>query len=100
MRADRPANRMVSSEPPGHVRKESAVQADSIATDPVEASRLRELDDTHWLHPQGDLGAAPGMAPKLMFGRGQGSTLFDVGGRPYLDAMAGLWNVNVGYGRA
>ena len=75
------------------------MQADSIATDPAEASRLRELDDTHWLHPQGDLGAPPGMAPKLMFSRGQGSTLFDVGGRPYLDAMAGLWNVNVGYGR-
>ena len=69
------------------------------ALDPAEAGRLRELDDTHWLHPQGDLGAPPGTAPPLMFGRGRGSTLFDVTGRPYLDAMAGLWNVNVGYGR-
>jgi len=68
--------------------------------DPTEASRLRELDDTHWLHPQGDLGAAPGIAPRLMFGRGRGSTLYDVEERPYLDAMAGLWNVNAGYGRA
>src|SRR5215471_3673135 len=68
--------------------------------DPMEASRLRELDDTHWLHPQGDLGAAPGIAPRLMFGRGRGSTLYDVEERPYLDAMAGLWNVNTGYGRA
>ena len=30
---------------------------------------------------------------------GQGSTLTDAQGRPYLDAMAGLWCVNVGYGR-
>jgi putrescine aminotransferase len=35
-----------------------------------------------------------------MFGRGRGSTLYDVEERPYLDAMAGLWNVNTGYGRA
>ncbi|HEY7198780.1 MAG TPA: aminotransferase class III-fold pyridoxal phosphate-dependent enzyme, partial [Candidatus Dormibacteraeota bacterium] len=68
--------------------------------DPMEASRLRELDDTHWLHPQGDLGAAPGTAPRLMLCRGRGSTLYDVEDRPYLDAMAGLWNVNAGYGRA
>jgi L-2,4-diaminobutyrate transaminase len=31
---------------------------------------------------------------------GQGSTLTDDQGRTYLDAMAGLWCVNVGYGRA
>jgi putrescine---pyruvate transaminase len=75
------------------------VQADWTGMDPTEASRLHELDETHWLHPQGGLDAPPGTAPALMFSRGRGSTLFDVGGRPYLDAMAGLWNVNVGYGR-
>src|SRR5262249_3640110 len=31
--------------------------------------------------------------------RGQGCTLWDSSGRAYLDAMAGLWCVNVGYGR-
>jgi putrescine aminotransferase len=75
------------------------VQTDWTATDPTEASRLHELDETHWLHPQGNMGTPPGMAATLMFGRGRGSTLFDVEGRPFLDAMAGLWNVNVGYGR-
>ena len=30
---------------------------------------------------------------------GRGSTLTDDQGRTYLDAMAGLWCVNVGYGR-
>jgi L-2,4-diaminobutyrate transaminase len=31
--------------------------------------------------------------------RGEGCTLWDSRGRAYLDAMAGLWCVNVGYGR-
>jgi adenosylmethionine-8-amino-7-oxononanoate aminotransferase len=31
---------------------------------------------------------------------GQGSTIFDADGTSYLDAMAGLWCVNIGYGRA
>ena len=30
---------------------------------------------------------------------GSGCTLWDSGGQAYLDAMAGLWCVNVGYGR-
>ena len=31
--------------------------------------------------------------------RGEGSTVFDEGGRPYLDALASLWYCNVGHGR-
>jgi putrescine aminotransferase len=62
-------------------------------------SQLEELDRTHWLHPMGDLGAPPGSTPQLIFARGRGATLEDVNGRTYLDAMASLWNVNVGYGR-
>jgi putrescine aminotransferase len=64
-----------------------------------ESSRLYELDRTHWLHPQGDLGAPPGTIPQLIFTSGQGATLIDVDGREYVDGMASLWNVNVGYGR-
>lgn len=30
---------------------------------------------------------------------GEGSTIFDADGTSYLDAMAGLWCVNIGYGR-
>jgi taurine-pyruvate aminotransferase len=30
---------------------------------------------------------------------GQGSTIFDADGTSYLDAMSGLWCVNIGYGR-
>ncbi|MGH7763195.1 MAG: aspartate aminotransferase family protein [Candidatus Dormibacteraceae bacterium] len=66
---------------------------------PDEASRLYELDRTHWLHPMGDLGAPAGTVPQLIFTGGDGATLVDVEGRRYVDAMASLWNVNVGYGR-
>ncbi|MEP6752799.1 MAG: aspartate aminotransferase family protein [Candidatus Dormiibacterota bacterium] len=65
-----------------------------------ETSRLYELDRTHWLHPQGDLGAPTGTIPQLMFASGSGATLTDAEGREYVDGMASLWNVNVGYGRA
>jgi putrescine aminotransferase len=65
-----------------------------------EASRLYELDRTHWLHPQGDLGAPAGTIPQVVFASGRGATLTDVEGREYIDGMASLWNVNVGYGRA
>jgi putrescine---pyruvate transaminase len=65
-----------------------------------EASRLYELDRTHWLHPQGDLDASAGTIPQLMFTSGNGAILTDVEGREYVDGMASLWNVNVGYGRA
>lgn len=64
-----------------------------------EVSSLFELDRTHWLHPLGDLGAPPGSLPQLMFSRGDGATLTDVHGRTYIDAMASLWNVNIGHGR-
>jgi putrescine aminotransferase len=66
---------------------------------PEESSRLYELDRTHWLHPQGDLDAPPGTVPQLIFTGGSGATLTDVDGREYIDGMASLWNVNVGYGR-
>jgi putrescine---pyruvate transaminase len=66
---------------------------------PDETSRLYELDRTHWLHPQGDLGSPPGTMPQLLFARGEGAVLTDVEGRRYVDAMASLWNVNVGHGR-
>jgi putrescine---pyruvate transaminase len=64
-----------------------------------ESSRLYELDRTHWLHPQGDLGAQVGTIPQLIFTGGSGATLTDSEGREYVDGMASLWNVNVGYGR-
>jgi len=65
-----------------------------------EASRLSELDRTHFLHPQGDLAAPEGTIPHLIMTKGQGATITDAGGRQYIDGLASLWNVNVGHGRA
>jgi len=76
------------------------VQNKAFELSAQEASRLYELDRTHWLHPQGDLDAPVGTIPQLMFASGSGATLTDVEGREYVDGMASLWNVNVGYGRA
>ncbi|HSU07554.1 MAG TPA: aminotransferase [Acetobacteraceae bacterium] len=36
---------------------------------------------------------------QMVVDRGQGSTVFDADGTPFLDGMAGLWCVNIGYGR-
>src|SRR6202163_393435 len=38
-------------------------------------------------------------ARQMVVTGGQNSTVFDADGTPYLDAMAGLWCVNIGYGR-
>src|ERR1700738_4150230 len=57
-----------------------------------ESSRLYELDRTHWLHPQGDLGAPAGTIPQLILASGSGAVLTDVDGRDYIDGMASLWN--------
>src|SRR6266851_9220366 len=65
----------------------------------AEVSELTELDRTHWLHPMGDLDAPPGAAPEILFTSGEGVVLTDATGRRYIDALASLWNVNVGYGR-
>ena len=74
------------------------VTAPRISAD--EASRLLELDSTHFLHPQGDLAAAPGTIPRLIMASGRGATITDSAGREYIDGLASLWNVNVGHGRA
>src|ERR1051326_7257274 len=41
----------------------------------------------------------PRAVPQLAFSHGEGATLTDVHGRTYIDGLAALWNVNVGYGR-
>ena len=38
-------------------------------------------------------------ANQMVVTGGQGSTVYDADGTAYLDAMAGLWCVNIGYGR-
>ena len=66
--------------------------------EPINLDEIRGQDRAHAWHPlfqhqlleQRDL---------MVIERGQGCTVTDAEGRVFLDAAAGLWNVNVGYGR-
>ena len=49
-------------------------------------------------HPVADM-AAVEASGELLLERGEGSYVWDVDGRRYLDASGGLWFANVGYGR-
>jgi len=67
----------------------------AAAADDRAAVVRRDLDNV--LHPvvaHRQLEAEP-----LVIVEGKGSTVVDANGTEYLDAMAGLWCVNVGYGR-
>ncbi len=57
-----------------------------------------EMDRAYHLHPFTSLRAHASGHPTVIV-RGKGCRLWDSMGREYLDAMAGLWCVNVGYGR-
>ena|SRR5947209_6418854 len=59
----------------------------------------RELDSQHLWH--GNLQHhGLDQRPPLEIVRADGCWVYDSEGRSYLDAMAGLWCVNVGYGRS
>ena len=60
---------------------------------------LAELDRASWLHPFSPLPAA-GRSDPLAIVEGRGTRVRDANGRWLLDAMAGLWCVNAGHGRA
>ncbi|WP_028062136.1 aminotransferase [Solirubrobacter soli] len=60
---------------------------------------LGDVDRRHVFHPFSVLSEHESSGPRRMIVKGQGSTLTDDQGRRYLDGMAGLWCVNVGYGR-
>ena len=67
-----------------------------IATD---TARWRELDARHHVHPFSDQAALAAKGVRIIT-RAEGCWLWDSEGNRILDGMAGLWCVNVGYGRA
>ncbi len=60
--------------------------------------QLQELDSAHYLHPFTDFKKLSEEGSRIIT-RAEGIYLWDSEGKRYLDAMAGLWCVNVGYGR-
>jgi L-2,4-diaminobutyrate transaminase len=65
--------------------------------DTKSSKRLDELDVKYAFHPFTSARDHESSGP-LMIVEGHGCRLFDTRGRSYLDAMAGLWCVNIGYG--
>ena len=61
-------------------------------------SELQALDAAHHMHPFTHAGELKEKGARVI-ARASGVTLTDTDGNDYLDAMAGLWCVNIGYGR-
>lgn len=58
----------------------------------------QQLDHAHQVHPFTDQKALHGRGVRVIT-RAQGVYIWDTDGNQFLDGMAGLWCVNVGYGR-
>ncbi len=59
--------------------------------------QLAKIDHEHLIHP---LQHPEEHAQPVIWERGEGALLWDVNGKEYIDGLSGLWNVNVGHGRA
>jgi 4-aminobutyrate--pyruvate transaminase len=60
------------------------------------SNSLRDKDIAYTLHPYTNLRAHERKGP-LVITRGQGVRVFDESGRPYIEAMAGLWCTALGF---
>jgi L-2,4-diaminobutyrate transaminase len=63
----------------------------------VSPESIADLDRKFMFHPFTALKAHEESGPPRVIVQGRGTTLTDLEGRTYLDAMAGLWCVNIGY---
>jgi putrescine---pyruvate transaminase len=63
------------------------------------SKQLQAIDAAHHLHPFTDHKDLRGAGSRII-SRGEGPFVYDTDGNAILDGMAGLWCVNIGYGRA
>jgi adenosylmethionine-8-amino-7-oxononanoate aminotransferase len=63
----------------------------------ASAAELVHSDREHLIHP---LHHPLDNANTIIYVRGRGATVWDIDGHEYLDGLSGLWNTNVGHGRA
>ncbi|GGE61793.1 aspartate aminotransferase family protein [Massilia psychrophila] len=63
-----------------------------------DTQAIQQLDSAHYLHPFTDHNALAARGARVMV-KGDGIYLWDSDGHKILDAMSGLWCVNIGYGR-
>ncbi len=69
-----------------------------MSREPGSPLSLETLDKERILHPATSIADHLKTGPRIM-AAGAGVTLTDTAGRRYIDAVAGLWCVNIGYGR-
>ena len=67
-------------------------------TQSFSTADYRLLDAAHHLHPFSDMGALNRCGSRVIV-KAEGVYLWDSDGNRIIDGMAGLWCVNVGYGR-
>ena len=64
----------------------------------IDTAAIQALDTAHFLHPFTDFKDLASRGARVIT-RGEGIYIWDSEGKKLLDAMSGLWCVNVGYGR-
>src|SRR5690606_328388 len=65
-----------------------------------QSNELAAWDRDHFFHPSTHMGMhARGEMPNRVMAGGEGATIWDTNGKKSLDAFAGLYCVNIGYGR-
>jgi len=65
---------------------------------PLDTKRIQEMDSAHFLHPFTDFKDLNSRGARVIT-EAKDIYVWDSEGRRMLDAMSGLWCVNVGYGR-
>lgn len=60
---------------------------------------LVELDKKYFIHPTSSLQDQQEKGPAIIFDKAEGVHVYDLNGKKYIEGMASLWNVNIGYGR-
>ncbi|NCN69747.1 MAG: aspartate aminotransferase family protein [Betaproteobacteria bacterium] len=70
----------------------------AIAPHQLTTREIQDLDSAHFIHPFTDHGDLATRGARVIV-KSEGIYIWDSEGKKMLDAMSGLWCVNVGYGR-
>src|SRR5579863_320815 len=81
-----------------YVQPAQPAAAAQAAQQQRSTAEYRALDAAHHIHPFSDMGSLNKAGSRVIV-KAKGVYLWDSEGNQIIDGMAGLWCVNVGYGR-
>src|ERR1700758_4853558 len=81
-----------------YVRPAQPAAKASTSQQQRSTAEYRALDAAHHIHPFSDMGTLNRNGSRIIV-KAEGVYLWDSDGNRIIDGMAGLWCVNVGYGR-